>query len=469
MSNCCCAKPLFDEASQLAQAIAAAHLYPDQDDVAPFRVAAEPFALDKETMEAIRDLGPALFHFNSAVQDLYFESKEGRQPAWVQAYLDMGKPDLVKDYARMRRFRQDVPRIIRPDLILTDNGFSATELDSVPGGFGLTACLSKLYEDRGTPVVGGAQGILTEFMNMIKDASGMDRPTTAIVVSDEAVDYLGEMQWLASGLREQGYDVETIHPKDIEFQEDGLYMGVGQNHRRIHAVYRFFELFDLKNIPKIDLILYAVRKQLAVITPPIKHIFEEKLLFGLFHHPQLQPYWQKQLGTRFYELLQRVFPESWIVDNRPLPPHGVIPGLEIGGVPVSNWSQLFAASKKERQLVLKISGFSPNAWGSRGVTIGHDVNGQQWQDALEEALESFDHGSPFVLQRFRKGKKVSTNYYEETTGEVQSMQGRVRLCPYYFVSGDEVTLGGILATICPLNKKLIHGMSDAVMVPVAQD
>jgi hypothetical protein len=41
----------------------------------------------------------------------------------------------------------------------------------------------------------------------------------------------------------------------------------------------------------------------------------------------------------------------------------------------------------------------------------------------------------------------------------------VRLCPYYFVIGDSVKLGGILATVCPADKKLLHGMSDAVMAP----
>jgi hypothetical protein len=43
------------------------------------------------------------------------------------------------------------------------------------------------------------------------------------------------------------------------------------------------------------------------------------------------------------------------------------------------------------------------------------------------------------------------------------MDGRVRLCPYYFVAGDEAHLSGVLATIVPADKRLIHGMSDAVM------
>ena len=44
---------------------------------------------------------------------------------------------------------------------------------------------------------------------------------------------------------------------------------------------------------------------------------------------------------------------------------------------------------------------------------------------------------------------------------------RLRLCPYYLVTGEKVELQGALATLCPMDKKLIHGMQDAVLVPVS--
>lgn len=45
------------------------------------------------------------------------------------------------------------------------------------------------------------------------------------------------------------------------------------------------------------------------------------------------------------------------------------------------------------------------------------------------------------------------------------MEGRVRLCPYYFVNAkdESVSLGGVLATICPADKKILHGMRDAIL------
>jgi hypothetical protein len=45
------------------------------------------------------------------------------------------------------------------------------------------------------------------------------------------------------------------------------------------------------------------------------------------------------------------------------------------------------------------------------------------------------------------------------------MKGRVRLCPYYFVEDDRVKLRGALATIVPADKKFLHGMSEAILVP----
>jgi hypothetical protein len=49
------------------------------------------------------------------------------------------------------------------------------------------------------------------------------------------------------------------------------------------------------------------------------------------------------------------------------------------------------------------------------------------------------------------------------------MRGRARLCPYYFLIDGKAHLRGALATICPADKKLLHGMKDAIMVPTAVD
>ena len=88
-------------------------------------------------------------------------------------------------------------------------------------------------------------------------------------------------------------------------------------------------------------------------------------------------------------------------------------------------------------------------------------------DCIEQAITSFDNG-PFILQEFFKGRLVEQPFYNPATESIETLVGRVRLCPYYFVLSDkEVRLGGALATIVPADKKIVHGMRDAIMVPTA--
>ncbi len=88
---------------------------------------------------------------------------------------------------------------------------------------------------------------------------------------------------------------------------------------------------------------------------------------------------------------------------------------------------------------------------------------EEWTSTIETALASYDR-TPWILQRFHKGKLIRQTYFDREADEVREYDGRVRLCPYYFVTGDEsVRLGGVLATIAPADKRLIHGMTDAVM------
>jgi hypothetical protein len=123
-------------------------------------------------------------------------------------------------------------------------------------------------------------------------------------------------------------------------------------------------------------------------------------------------------------------------------------------------------SQKERQLVLKVSGFSEQAWGSRGVFIGHDEPGERWAELVKAAGEQLDT-QPWMMQRFTEAKVIEHPYFDPESGETKTMKGRARICPYYFVKGREVQLGGCLATIVPADKKKIHGMEDAILVPVA--
>jgi hypothetical protein len=96
------------------------------------------------------------------------------------------------------------------------------------------------------------------------------------------------------------------------------------------------------------------------------------------------------------------------------------------------------------------------------------LSGADWAAAVDRALREFAL-SPWVLQRYTKPRMVEAAWFNFERETLVPMQGRVRLCPYYFVAGDgqaaRVRLAGVLATVCPADKKIIHGMTDAILAP----
>jgi hypothetical protein len=346
---------------------------------------------------------------------------------------------------RSAAFKNDVPRVIRPDLLITEHGISVTELDSVPGGIGLTAWLNQTYSGAGCEVLGGTDGMLRGFASIFADA-----PTVHIVVSDEAATYRPEMAWMAEQLGTSRFKIQ-----------DHTFNGFTEG----DAVYRFFELFDLANVPGSKKIFGLAADKKIRLTPPPKPIFEEKMLFALLWNRNLQGFWRQELGDGFLHRLHRLAPYTWLVDPASLPPHAAIPELNL-----TEWHQLQTLSQKERELILKVSGFSAHAWGARGVYLGSDLSHSDWAAAVDKAVRSFP-SSPFVLQRYHKPGLVDSKWFDFQRSEILPMKGRVRLCPYYFVSGEaeaaRANLGGVLATICPADKKIIHGMTDAIFAPCA--
>ena len=414
-------------------------LFADHD----WRTSPVPFPLGPDLAKEIESLGRVLLQFYRAVNLLYRKSVEGKQPEWVARWLDQGKAAELVELQRSGVLKNEVPRVIRPDLLITEHGLSITELDSVPGGIGLTGWLNQTYAAMGAEVLGGADGMLRGFAGIFGDA-----PAVHIVVSEEAATYRPEMVWMANQLGASRFKVQ-----DSSFSAfaDG------------DAIYRFFELFDLANVPSAKVIFELAAAKRIRLTPPPKPIFEEKMLLALLWNRNLHGFWRQELGESFFNRLLRLVPYTWIVDPAPLPPHAAIPELNL-----TDWRQLKALSQKERALILKVSGYSPHAWGARGVYLGSDLSHGDWAAAVDEAIASYER-SPRVLQRFHKPGLVEAQWFDFERRQLVPMKGRVRLCPYYFVAGDgdaaRPALGGVLATICPADKKIIHGMTDAVFAP----
>ncbi|MFL6597703.1 MAG: hypothetical protein ACJ8KF_07025 [Chthoniobacterales bacterium] len=421
----------------------------------------DAFPIDRKSLPDLEQLGHRLFIFQRACNQLYQLSVKGKQPEWVAQYLDAGKPKELIEFSRQKDIRDDLPRVIRPDLILTDKGYIIAEIDSVPGGIGLTGWLNQAYSSFDNDIVGGASGMLEGFRAIMPN--GAD-----IVISEESATYRPEMEWLAARLNQRpvagGDDSSSV----CTFTAAGV-NAPGYNWRVVpaenyephegRAVYRFFELFDLPNIPGMENALRANADRRITVTPPIKPYLEEKMWFALFWLQPLREFWRRELGEKYFIKLQEVIPYSWLLDPTPLPQHAVIPRLEI-----HDWREAAKFSQKDRDLLLKVSGFSPLGWGSRGIALGSDLPHAEWEKRIEHALATFQ-SSPTILQKFHKGALFDHQYWDPDSGELKAMKGRVRLCPYYFVERDRVRLRGALATIAPADKKFLHGMSEAILVP----
>lgn len=103
------------------------------------------------------------------------------------------------------------------------------------------------------------------------------------------------------------------------------------------------------------------------------------------------------------------------------------------------------------------------------MVLGSDCSREEWQAGVDRAV-AFASTNLHVLQPYRKPRRLEHPVYEPASGAgvspaARAVPGRLRLCPYYFVVGAEARLSGALATFCPPDKKIIHGMQDAALLP----
>lgn len=389
----------------------------------------QPLVLKTEDLHFLEGLGKKLHAFLKAADRLYRASVKGDVPPWVSEWLDQGKPREIVELGKSQK--AGTPRIIRPDLIRAEEGWALTEIDSVPGGIGLTAWLQEQYAAMGHAVLGKITG-MREMMQEVLGDSG------EVVVSQEAGEYRPEWQWLVGSARVRPAESYQFGTK---------------------PVYRFFEMFDWMNMEGIR---STWGNQVKMDAPP-KAYLEEKLWWALFWIKPLEQYWRKELGEGYFRELRSLVPRAWPLRPMDFPPDAVLPGLEI-----QSWSELENFSQKGRDLVVKVSGFSPQAWGSRGVLLGSDHPKERWVVELREALSKWKQ-EPRILQSFCHPGTWSHPVWNEEKAKMEEGKWKVRVCPYYLVTDDRVELKGALATLCPTDKKLIHGMQDAVLVPVSAE
>jgi hypothetical protein len=128
-----------------------------------WQLSPEAWPVTPEQKTQLEAIGVACFELHQALETLYLRSASGKNllrnkplvTPWVADYLDRGKPPALIAHARDPKNRGMFPLVLRPDLLVTDEGFVLTELDSVPGGIGLTAFLNPKLQTSSRPPSSG--------------------------------------------------------------------------------------------------------------------------------------------------------------------------------------------------------------------------------------------------------------------------------------------------------------------------
>ena len=224
-------------------------------------------------------------------------------------------------------------------------------------------------------------------------------PGGDIVISEEAATYRPEMRWLAARLNE-------------EFSPDGS----GQQWRVVDpSAFESWRCRAKESLPLLRALRFAEYSRGGRYhgcgcardgesDAAFQAVSGRETMVRAFWMRPLREFWRRELSERHFLELQKVIPYTWILDPEPLPQHAVIPGLEI-----QSFEELKTFSQKQRDLILKISGFHETAWGSRSVILGSDCSQQEWQAAVTSALGEFA-SHPHILQRFHKGRLVDQRF-----------------------------------------------------------
>src|SRR5215467_2754337 len=85
-------------------------------------ISPQPFLIGAEFADELERLGHWLLKFVRKSNLLYYLSVKGKQPSWISRYLDAGKPGSLLELSQ--KYRHEIPLVIRPDIILTDDGYA---------------------------------------------------------------------------------------------------------------------------------------------------------------------------------------------------------------------------------------------------------------------------------------------------------------------------------------------------------
>jgi hypothetical protein len=293
-------------------------------------------------------------------------------------------------------------------------------------------------------------------------------PLIALVVSDEAATYRPEMEWLALQLQLHGQARFACGPRSFPLGS-GLFFDVEGNPEKIDIIYRFFELFDLANIRTAPFFFEAWKAGEVAIAPPMRH----------FRRRNSRSRCSTTTGCRISGPKRSAAARSNSCGSSSRRPGSSTraPAARRGARRPARRRPAVARLARARRRFAE--GTRPDHQDQRlprdGVG-GAQRRARQRLLARRVAVQGLDRALELaptnlhVLQAYKKPKRVQHPVYRrpETGRRARRRHGgggAPAPVSVLFCRRGRARLSGALATFCPPDKKIIHGMQDAALLP----
>jgi len=396
------------------------------DQAIPFLVNPQPFYLSSDEAKEVERIGRDISDFICAADELYHT--EGQ----VKTLLDRGKPENLQ--GRQARYL-----FVRPDILITRNGFTVCEIETAPFGLALAELLNRAYRvgnfDTLVP-----EGVLSAFIKNNTPTEG------TIIYSAYTSSYAGQMKYLA----EQVFSTDRRHWKAEE-------VGLAATEDRFF--YRaFYQDEYLRDLFVNNIVGVLLERDESAIIPSFTPHMEEKALLALVWDKRWEDFFRNRLGAATFNHLRQVVPPTWIVGEEEF----FAPGLPEG---IQSTQALAFLPRSKRQFVLKRSGFGAGSSWSEGVVFLQEKTRNRVEAILKVARK--DTSCLYVVQEFRRYEERPLTFegYDHASG---GMSARIRLTPYFsLVRGTEGQLVAIKATGCG-NTNYVHATTASINMAVAQ-
>jgi len=389
-----------------------------------WNVSDRPFDLPQNTMNELKEMGPALQHFFVVANDLFYSHN------WIQNRIEKR---ISPHYAMLNRCQPDaLPRLIRPDVVCDSRWMPRlVELETTVGARADTAIMARQYG------LNHRRGLIDAYANMAKgfEAEGKN---LALVTAPHPFfqDLPDDAKAFASMLAENGVRNVIVLSEDnlMSLRFDGTHLWLTERFKAptiIHVIDRFIDIYEIAELqhPGMAAILDAYLAGAITDVNTVKQCLDEKDWMSLFWEEELAQYWERGLGEDDFRKLQRWIPRTWTISENlnVLLDNGVrVPVREIGQV-----------RKELRTFVIKESGTSTTSSGAQAFYPLLPMDSEDIEQLIDRII---GNGTPYVIQELIESPRMSYGTINPDTDEVRfHANARFKLSPFY--------LDGVLSDI----------------------